>query len=67
MLYSEYVNSTYNGKLLPDYYDTMYLDGYTPDEIMVAHHRTMMKRYKARKAEQEKVESIKIKSEVKIK
>lgn len=57
----------YEDSHLPDYYDTMYLDGYTPEQIMEAHHRTMMKQYMARKAEQEKVESIKIKSEVKIK
>ena len=54
-------------KRLPDYYDTMYMDGYEPWEIMEAAHRTMMKRYMARKAEQEKVEAIKIASEVKIK
>lgn len=67
MLFSEYVNSHYNGKPLPDYYPTMYLDGYTPDEISVAHHRTMMKRLKARQSEKERVEAIKISSEIKIK
>lgn len=24
---------------IPEYYDTMYLDGYTPDEIMMAMHK----------------------------
>ena len=30
-------------KNLPDYYDTMYLDGYTPEQIMEAKHRSMAK------------------------
>ena len=34
-------------KNLPEYYDTMYLDGYTPEQIMEAHHRTMTKKYYA--------------------
>ena len=34
-------------KNLPDYYDTMYLDGYTPEQIMEAHHRTVVKKYYA--------------------
>ena len=32
---------------LPEYYDTMYLDGYTPEQIMEAHRRTMTKKYYA--------------------
>lgn len=32
-------------KNLPDYYDTMYLDGYTPEQIMEAQHRSMRKKY----------------------
>ena len=57
----------YEDSHLPDYYDTMFMDGYTPEQIMEAHQRTMIKRYMARKAEQERVEAIKITSEVKIK
>ena len=34
-------------KNLPEYYDTMYLDGYTPEQIMEAHRRTMTKKYYA--------------------
>lgn len=34
-------------KNLPDYYDTMYLDGYTPAQIMEAQHRSMRKRWEA--------------------
>lgn len=67
MLFSEHLNSTYNGKVLPDYYDTMYLDGYTPDEIMVASHRTMRKRLEALRREREQVNEIKISSMIKIK
>ena len=67
MLFSDYLNTTYNGKLLPDYYDFMYLDGYTPDEVMVAHHRTMMKRLEALHKEREQVDEIKISSMIKIK
>ena len=26
-------------KRIPEYYNTMYLDGYTPDEIMMAMHK----------------------------
>ena len=32
-------------KDLPDYYDTMYLDGYTPEQIMEAKHRSMRKQF----------------------
>ncbi len=67
MLFSEHLNSTYNGKVLPDYYDTMYLDGYTPDEIMVASHRTMRKRLEALRREREQVNEINISSMIKIK
>ena len=41
MLINEYHKS------LPEYYDTMYLDGYTPEQIMEAHRRTMTKKYYA--------------------
>ena len=34
-------------KNLPEYYDTMYQDGYTPEQIMEAHHRSMVKEYYA--------------------
>ncbi len=67
MLFSDYLNTTYNGKPLPDYYDFMYLDGYTPDEVMVAHHRTMMKRFNAQREAQSLPAEIKISSEIKIK
>ena len=37
---------------LPDYYPTMYLDGYTPEQIMYAAKRGMLQRHRERKAEQ---------------
>ena len=40
------------GSPLPDYYDTMYLDGYKPWEIVEAAHRTIIKEYEARRQEQ---------------
>lgn len=60
-----YDYNLYNGKPLPDYYPTMYLDGYSPAEIMVAHHRTMLKKFMAQR--NAKPDEIKITSEVKLK
>ena len=37
---------------IPDYYPTMYLDGYTPDQILHAVRRGMIQRYQECKAEQ---------------
>ena len=37
------MNHYYNGKRLPEYYDTMYLDGFTGDEVYVAFHRSLQK------------------------
>ena len=48
-------------KNLPEYYDTMYMDGYTPEQIMEAHHRSMVKRYYAdhkRKQEEATAEKV---------
>ena len=36
---------------LPDYYPTMYLDGYTPEQIMYAAKHGMLQRFRDRKAE----------------
>ena len=38
-------------KNLPDYYDTMYLDGYTPEQILEAQHRSMGKKYRQKREE----------------
>jgi len=34
---------------IPDYYPTMYLDGYTPEQILNAAHKQMYNDYIARK------------------
>ena len=64
------------GRRIPEYYDSMYLDGYTPYEILPATRKKMYREYQAReeakrraKEEQERdvVPVINIKSVVKIK
>ena len=48
-------------KNLPEYYDSMYLDGYTPEQIMEAHHRNMVKKYYAdQKRKQEEATAEKV-------
>lgn len=54
-------------KKVPEYYDWMYLDGYTPEEILYAIHRKMDREQAEREALNEGFDSIKVKSEVKIK
>lgn len=60
-------------KNLPDYYPTMYLDGYMPQQIFAAAHRTIIKRLQQQQQEQQERETqavpteIIIKSEVKLK
>lgn len=44
----------------------MYLDGYTPEEIMYALHRKMDREQAEREALNEGFDSIKVKSEVKL-
>ena len=39
-----------NFKNVPDYYDWMYLDGYTPEEILYAFHRKMDREQEEREA-----------------
>ena len=50
MTLSDYWNSQ-----LPDYYDTMYLDGYTPQQILQALRNTERKKYETQR-EQERLE-----------
>ena len=40
-------------KQVPEYYDWMYLDGYTPEEIMNAKRKQMYNDFMSRKKEQE--------------
>ena len=57
---------------VPEYYDTMYMDGYTPEQIMHAAHKKMQRMYEERKAaqraaaEENEIPNVKIISEVKI-
>ena len=56
----------YYYRKVPEYYDYMYLDGYTPDEIMYAHRKKFRREYAERMARQNEINSIKITSEVKV-
>ena len=38
------------GRRIPEYYDTMYLDGYTPYEILHATRKKMNREYQEREA-----------------
>ena len=63
----------YYDRKIPDYYPTMYLDGYSPEQIMYAAHRKIRQEYEARKAERMaeveamEIPEVKITSEVRIK
>lgn len=67
----------YYDRKIPDYYDTMYLDGYTPEQIRYAAHRKIRREYEAREAarrakaeaeaEAREIPELKITSVVKIK
>lgn len=37
-------------KKIPDYYPTMYMDGYTPEQILHAARRGMIQRHRERKS-----------------
>lgn len=50
---------------IPEYYDTMYMDGYEPWEIMEAVHKRMRRMVAEREAEQNRVDEIKITSVIK--
>jgi hypothetical protein len=50
---------------IPEYYDTMYLDGYEPWEIMEAVHKRMRRIVAEREAEDNSVSEVKITSVIK--
>lgn len=64
--------SDYYNRQIPEYYDTMYLDGYTPDQIMTAFRKKMYRDYEARQAakraeaEVNEITNVKVISEVRI-
>ena len=57
--------SDYYNRQIPEYYDTMYMDGYTPEQIMMAFRK---KRAREREESREATEipNVKIISEVKV-
>ena len=57
----------YRSREIPEYYDWMYLDGFTPDEILYALNKKMNRQQAEQEELADSVDSIKIKSEVKIK
>lgn len=62
--------SQYNhryGKPLPESYPTMYLDGYTPEEILRATHDKIIKRYLETRDAKDEISEIKITSDVRLK
>ena len=50
---------------IPEYYDTMYMDGYEPWEIMEAVHKRMRRIVAERAAEDNSVSEVKITSVIK--
>lgn len=58
---------------IPDYYPTMYKDGYTPEQILYSARRKIVREYEARKeaqrteAEANEIPEVKITSKVVIK
>lgn len=53
-----------NNQKIPEYYDTMYMDGFTPEEILMARRRAMFQEIEMRKEEAEP--DVEISSEVQI-
>lgn len=56
----------YYDRQIPEYYPTMYLDGYKPYQILQAAHRKIYSDYLACKEEQE-IPVFTLKTEVKVK
>ncbi len=54
-------------KRLPDYYPTMYLDGYTAEEVWAAFRNTRRKQIQERLEEESSWGNIRIISEVRVK
>jgi hypothetical protein len=57
--------SDYYNRQSPEYYDTMYMDGYTPEQIMTA-LRTKLNREREESREATEIPNVKIISEVKV-
>ena len=50
---------------IPDYYPTMYMDGYTPEEIRFALRRKMLENIESQEEDKEP-QTVKVISEVKV-
>ena len=61
----------YYDRKIPDYYATMYRDGYSPEQILHAARRKILREHEAReaarRAEAMEIPEVKITSEVRIK
>ena len=57
--------SDYYNRQIPEYYDTMYMDGYTPEQIMMA-FRKKLNREREERREASEIPNVKIISEVKV-
>lgn len=54
-------------KNVPEYYRYMYLDGYTPEQILYAARKKIFREHTERTEAQNQIDEIKIVSEVKVK
>ena len=61
--------SKFQNRNIPEYYNWMHSDGYTPQAILYACHKKMLQDYNDRMADGEEAEigEVKITSEVKVK
>lgn len=54
-------------KNIPEYYRYMYLDGYTPEQILYAARKKIFREIAERQEKENEIDKIKIVSEVKVK
>ena len=52
---------------VPEYYDWMYLDGYTPEEIWYAFHKKLDRELREREETENAINSVTVNSSVRIK
>ena len=57
--------SDYYNRQIPEYYDTMYMDGYTPEQILMAFRKKLV-REREESREATEIPNVKIISEVKV-
>ena len=54
-------------KDVPEYHRYMYLQGYTPEQILYAARKKILRQYAERQEKENEIDKIKIVSEVKVK